>query len=246
MSNLNKYALVAVLTTAAEFSYLNGPHIDIPRDLRDAPNAGNALEQVGYDKGGNIPVPAPSLGNSFPIVYLTLDLQHFKGGTGEDTKRNVDDFVAQLGKKTIDYQDYAPLKVVQVVSGGDRDKIASLLNKYHIESALEDLPEVRNFRYDPLPGKQSWDVIFNKTLYRDRIEKLFAPMVQKYGIQLKYVTSLVLANSGDLVVEVLAEPTDTKASVRQLSVRFPGIIKDSDLYLLTKNPDGRATLSLLP
>ena len=60
MNNWKKYALGAVLVTAAGLIYVNNPHRDIPTDLRDAVIDGAALDSrfAATEKdNGTVPVP---------------------------------------------------------------------------------------------------------------------------------------------------------------------------------------------
>ena len=104
MNNWKKYALGAVLVTAAGFAYVNNSHRNIPTDLRDAVIDGAALDSrfAATEKGsGTVPVPkAPvpagtgavdkgyaesnrlSAGVSFqPVQWVTIPGGKFMMGT---------------------------------------------------------------------------------------------------------------------------------------------------------------------
>ena len=60
MNNWKKYALGAVLVTAAGFAYVNNSHRNIPTDLRDAVMDGAALDSrfaATEQNNGTVPVP---------------------------------------------------------------------------------------------------------------------------------------------------------------------------------------------
>lgn len=250
-----KMVVVVLITiTAGVFSITHMKNTP-PSDFRDAPNSSSALEQSGYDKSNNaaIPVPEPSFDKStnsgndaskFLVVGIYLNLQAFKGDTGNATKQNVKDFVAQLGKTMVDYTDVSAIKMVTVVSKGDRGIFATIGNQVSIESALKDLPNIKRFKYAPLVTEQNWLIEFKETIYRDRIEKLFAPIVEKHAIQIKYHNSIEVFDRGDLSVQILADFKDPAAYARQLQARFPDKIKYAHLYLRTQGPGGSSSSSL--
>lgn len=250
-----KIAVAALLTiTAGMFTFTRTKNAP-PSDFRDAPNSSSALEQAGYDKSNNIaiPVPEPSLDKStvggnavskFLVVGIYLNLQAFKGDTGDATKQNVKNFVAQLGKTMVDYYDTSAIKMVTVVSKGDRGVFATIGNQVRIESELKDLPDIKRFKYAPLATEQNWLIEFKQDIYRDKIERLFAPIIKKHDVQIKYHNSIEVFDRGDLSVQILADFKGPAAYTRQLQARFPDKIKYAHLYLRTQEPDGSSSSSL--
>ena len=213
-----------------------------PGDFRDAPGSDSALKQLApsVKSVGVIAVPAPSLvpgsdrrgarsaASEFPAIFLQLNSRAFRGDTGEDTERNVTDFVGQLGKKMVAYNDLSLIGTVKVVSEGRRGMFATLANQLRIESSLKTLPEMARFHYESLSVGQTWDIGFKKSMYRDRIDKILAPLVARHGLKVQYPNSIETLDSGLLDVQIPADSADPSAYAKQLCLRFPDKLKFVD------------------
>ncbi|HBB68223.1 MAG: hypothetical protein A2X28_03120 [Elusimicrobia bacterium GWA2_56_46] len=214
-----------------------------PGDFRDALKSNSALEQVGPagNSGAVIPEPAPprvsgldkNAGGgqaswNIPVMFLQLNSSAFRGDTGEDTKRNVSDFVGQLGKTMVGYTDHSDFLTVKVLMDRDFNFFDRIFNRSRIESALKDLPGVDVVVYQRLLIGQSWLVMFKKSMYRDRVDKILAPLAARHGLKVQYPNSIETLDSGLLEAQIPADSANPAAYAKQLCLRFPDKLKFVD------------------
>lgn len=191
----------------------------LPASAEDLPKPSDLLKSAGEAPSPEVKgAPADN-----PRVMARLKITPFKGATVDDTRANVERFLAPYGRRVLHYQDNETTRAIDVSAREASGAVASIQRALRMRSArkrLEGSPLVDNVRETPA----GLTAVFKRWLYDEE----FGPVVKGLPDGVSWDRYRNSAMSGVWVDLEARGAEDAKALAARLGSEHPKEIEGAE------------------